>query len=147
MNRIESSYIFNRPTDPGFNPSNQFPGSQFGANIDQIRALINRGKCSKGFIIPVLVGTQEFSLKLPSDARILLGFCIGIFTAGETFSLQVNQEKIVDGAPVSCFTNLNRVLVDEYYVYPRPLSGQDEILFTYTAVGAKDQQLIFYYLQ
>ncbi len=149
MNNIENSYIFTtpRPGSPGFNPADQFPGMQFGGTVQQIRNLIGRQKGSRGFILPVAIGTNEFQLQLPGDAAILLGFIIRSFNTGESFSLKINGEIILDQVPVSCYSNLNKTIPDEYYVLPRPLSGQDEIILSFTATGARNQQMIMHYLK
>lgn len=149
MNSLENSYIFSqsRPGQPGFIPSDQFPGMQFGATVEQIRSLIGRQKGSRGFLRTLAVGTNEFQLQLPGDAVILLGFMIRSFNPGENFSLKINGEIVLDQVPLSCFSNLNKSISDEYYILPRPLSGQDEIIISFTATGARSQQIIFHYLK
>ena len=149
MNSLENSYIFtqSRPGQPGYFPDSQFPGMQFGGTVQQIRSLIGRQKGSRGFIIPLAIGTNEFQLQFPGDAAILLGFMVRSLNVGESFSLKINGEIILDQVPVSCFSNLNRTVNDEYYILPRPLSGQDEVILSFTATGARNQQLIFHYLK
>lgn len=149
MNSLENAYIFSnsRPAQPGFMPDSQFPGGQFGGTVQQIRNLIGRQKGSRGFILPVAIGTNEFQLQLPGDAAILLGFIIRSFNAGESFSLKINGEVILDQVPVSCYSNLNKSISDEYYILPRPLSGQDEIILSFTATGARNQQMVMHYVK
>lgn len=149
MNNLENSYIFtqSKPGQPGISFDSQFPGTQFGGTVEQIRKLIGRQKGSRGFIIPLAIGTNEFQLQIPGDAAILLGFIIRSYNAGESFSLKINGEVILDQVPVSCYSNLNKSISDEYYILPRPLSGQDEVILSFTATGARNQQLIFHYLK
>ena len=149
MNSLENAYIFtqSRPGQPGYFPDSQFPGMQFGGTVQQIKNLIGRQKGSRGFALPVAIGTNEFQLQLPGDAAILLGFCLLSFNVGESFSIKINGEIILDQVPASCFSSINRTIPDEYYILPRPLSGQDEIILSFTATGARTQQFVFHYLK
>ena len=149
MNSTEAAYIFNQPKpgQPGFMPSDQFPGAQFGASVEQIRQLIGRQKGAKGYTLALTIGTTEHNIQMPGDAVMMLGFMIRSYNPGETFSLKINGEICLDQVPASCYTNLNKIINDEYYILPRPLSGQDEIIFTFTATGARNQQVEFLYVK
>jgi hypothetical protein len=89
----------------------QFPGGQFGANIEQVRSLIKRQKRLKGYSFNVPQGASSFNLDLSGTARILLGIavfgkvtdrevdpgtCCIPFTQIETIQFQVNNEIVID---------------------------------------------------
>lgn len=144
LNQVEQSYIFNKPK-PGTNF--EFPGSQYGGTIDQVRSLIRHQKKTKGIDIPLGIGFNTFSLRLSGDARMLLGFILLIATSGDTINLRINSDVILDGASAQGFTGFNNQnLFDDYMIYPRPLSGQDEIILDYTSVNAKFNQIQLVYL-
>lgn len=144
LNQIEQAYIFNKP-GPGANF--EFPGSQYGGNIEQVRSLLRHQKKSKGFDLVCGIGFNTFSLRLSGDARLLLGFVILICNAGEFINLKINSDLVLDGATVQGFTGFNNEnIVDDYLIYPRPLSGQDEIILDYTAVVARTNHIQLLYL-
>lgn len=142
---IENSYIFRKP-DPGFQFAGQFPGNQYGGTIEQIRNLIQHQKKSKGFSLQSVVGTQTFNLVLSGDARLLLGYTFLGATAGDFCRIKINNEIINDNVPVQGLTLLNNAMQNEYYEFPRPLSGQDEIVVEYTSTVASLRQFSMYYL-
>lgn len=145
MNSIERNYIWNRPSQV-FNPGQNFPGTNYGGSIQQVKELIQRQKRSKGFSLPIAVGGNSFQVTLSGNSRMLLGFSFLTCTPGDTVKLKINQEIICDNTPVSCLSLQGKSQQDEYFLFPRPLSGQDEIIIDYNGVGAITNQLIFYYL-
>jgi hypothetical protein len=118
----------------------QFPGGQFGANIEQVRSLIKRQKRLKGYSFNVPQGASSFNLDLSGTARILLGIavfgkvtdrevdpgtCCIPFTQIETIQFQVNNEIVIDQLDPNFLSfGFNN---NEYYYIPRPLSGTDEL--------------------
>lgn len=145
MNTVEQAYIWNRP-DPVFNPRNQFPGQQYGGTIDQVRNLIQHQKKIKGFGLNNAVGTNNHNLTLSGDARLLLGFALSSSADNDIITLKVNNEFLLENIPASAISVQNKTLGDDYYIFPRPLSGQDEIVLTYISTGAVLRQFAMYYL-
>ena len=87
---------------------------------------------------------------LSGEARLLLGWAI----------IQVNKEAANQALDVTIIIN-NEVIVnkvdptfygnaftdDEYYFYPRPLSGQDTISYSATGQGAtNNHHVTFFYI-
>jgi hypothetical protein len=145
MNPIEQSYIWNRPS-PVYNPKNQFPGQQYGGTIDQVRNLIQHQKKIKGFTLANANGFNSHNLQISGDARLLLGFAINSNQEGDVMTLKINNEIALDNVPVSAYSTINKTIGGDYYVCPRPLSGQDEIILEYTAIGAVTRQFMMVYL-
>ena len=139
----------------------QFPGGQFGANIEQVRSLIKRQKRLKGYSFNVPQGASSFNLDLSGTARILLGIavygkvtdretafgtCCIPFTQIETMQFQVNNEIVIDQLDPNFlsfgFTN------NEYYYIPRPLSGTDELTLKFNNTGTVTEicKIVLYYI-
>ena len=135
----------------------QFPGQQVkGMSIEQIRTLIKKQNRIKGYNFSVTTGTNNFNLQLSGTARILLGLALvprtltaSIGNEGFTqitgVTFKVNNEILIENLDPNFLTNFFNN--DEYYYLPRPLSGTDEITFTFTNPGATEQaSLAIYYI-
>lgn len=139
----------------------QFPGGQFGANIEQIRSLIKRQKRLKGYSFNVPQGASSFNLDLSGTARILLGIavfgkvtdreeafgtCCIPFTQIETMQFQVNNEIVIDQLDPNFLSfGFNN---NEYYYIPRPLSGTDELTLKFNNTGTVTEicKVVLYYI-
>jgi hypothetical protein len=139
----------------------QFPGGQFGANIEQVRSLIKRQKRLKGYSFNVPQGASSFNLDLSGTARILLGIAVfgkvtdreaGIgtccipFTQIETMQFQVNNEIVIDQLDPNFLSfGFNN---NEYYYIPRPLSGTDELTLKFNNTGTVTEicKVVLYYI-
>lgn len=128
-----------------------FPGAQLGAPIEVIRDLIRKQTRMLGvpFTVPISAIGAQISVPVEgmSDGKIFLGISV---TDGETvqrlvseqFTLIINNEVIfqnlnvlglMTGSTQSAFkTGMNVPFVS----FPRPLSGQDDIVFTITNQAA-----------
>ena len=129
----------------------QFPGQQKGASIEQVRSLIKRQKRAKGYTQAVPTGTTTFNLDLSGTARIFLGFAIlledglSLVAQPSQFNVTINNEIVIDQVQPSFFSP--DFMDEEYYFFPRPLSGTDDITVTYVnAAPAQTVRLIVYYL-
>lgn len=117
-------------TDPNARQP-QFMGTQKGATIDEVRALIKQQKRIKGFEFVLPTGASTFNLQLSGSARIFLGFALlNIRPADptatpDTFTFTINEEVIIDKVKPFFFTNY--LQDDEYYFIPRPLNGTDQL--------------------
>jgi len=129
----------------------QFMGQQKGYSIEQVRALIKKQKRAKGYDFSVDSGTSEFNLDLSGTARIFLGFCLLLengttFTAQpDTFNFVINNEIIIDQTAPLFFSP--EFMDDEYYYFPRPLSGTDELKVTFQNSAAEQTvKMLVYYI-
>ena len=128
----------------------QFMGMQKGYSIEQVRALIKRQKRAKGFIFSVATGSNEFNLNLAGTARIFLGFSLVMDSADvtaqpEQFDFIINNEIVIDQTPPVFFSP--DFMDDEYYYFPRPLSGTDELTVKIqNAQGAQTVRMLIYYI-
>lgn len=110
----------------------QFPGQQKGFSIEAIRSLIKKQKRCRGFLFNLTISNQTFNLSnISGTARIFLGFVISFEPDTPAnfppfMNLTVNNEVIIQDVDPDFFTQ--RYMDDEYYFFPRPLSGQDNII-------------------
>lgn len=142
-NSVENTYIF---ASPGVDFGKQFPGQQFGGSIEQIRGLITKQKRFTGLLMTLAVGFNEFSFKMSGSARMLLGILLFTGNDTETVSLIINDELILDNCPVTCLCSFNRSREQEYFMFPRPLTGSDVVKVVYQSTGAAPNFMNFYFL-
>lgn len=129
----------------------QFMGQQKGYSIEQIRALIKKQKRAKGYIFTVPDGSSSFNLDLSGTARIFLGFSL-LFQDNtdpnaipEQFNFVINNEIVIDQTNGLFFSP--EFMDDEYYFFPRPLSGTDELQVQFVnSNGSQTVQMIVYYI-
>ena len=124
--------------------------AQVKQNIEKVRSWIKKQKRSKGYVHALSTGTTEFNLDISGSARIFLGFALlfsetAIGSQPATFTLNINEEIIVNQVQPSFFSP--DFMDDEYYFFPRPLSGTDVVDVTYNNPNA-DQTvfMIVYYI-
>lgn len=128
----------------------QFPGQQKGATIEQVRRLIKRQKRSKGFFLSIANGSSDFNMDLSGDARLFLGFALimddnDVTTQPENMKFQINNDIIIQDVQPSFFSP--DFMDDEYYYFPRPLSGTDEIkMFFQNSQAVQNIRVIIYYV-
>jgi len=108
----------------------QFPGCN-PQTIEQVRKIIRSSKKCKGFDFNIPAGQAENQLNLSGSARILLGFAIyrdpsAAAADWPDVSITINEEIMIDQTNAVFFTP--DFMDDEYYYFPRPLSGQDTII-------------------
>ena len=130
----------------------QFPGvAGENLSIEQVRAIIRRQKKARGFRFGLVAGTNaDNDIQISGDARTFLGFAV-LFeneaggAVAESMTLTVNDEIVINQVPPPFFTP--DFMDDEYYFFPRPLSGQDDInLSIDVSAGTMDFLLIVYYI-
>jgi len=128
----------------------QFPGQQKGFSIEAIRTLIKKQKRSKGFNFSLSSGTQVNPIDLSGTARIFLGFAILLqpeitfANRVETITLTINNEIIIQNVDPEFFSP--DFMDDEYYFFPRPLSGTDTIDLSTSALSDQALRIIAYYI-
>lgn len=134
----------------------QYPGAIYGAQWEDVQDLIRKQKKSKGIIINSIISTTvETQVNLSGTAKIFLGIRIGNSSFGlsrnAVWQLVINNEIIFKD--VSTFFMMNDFTVNsavtEYFSYPRPLTGTDDIqiFVSEPAAGANSAyEVSFYYL-
>jgi len=132
----------------------QFPGlAGQDLSIEQVRAIIRRQKKARGFRFALVTGVNApLQIPISGDARTFLGFAV-LFenvvapaTIPSQMTLTLNDEILINQVPPAFF--LPDFMDDEYYFFPRPLSGQDDITISITQPGGGTQDfiLIVYYI-
>lgn len=130
----------------------QFMGMQKGnLDVDQVRAMIKRQKRIKGYNWSIPAGTQSFDVQLSGTARLFLGFLLlppditDPTGTPDSITLDINNEIVIDTVKPYLLTNY--AMDDEYYFIPRPLSGTDQIKFTWqNSAAAQSWQIALYYI-
>jgi len=117
----------------------QFPGQQKGQSIDAVRQFIKNQKRSRGFRFNLVTSNQTFNINISGSARMFLGFAFSFepdapATMPPFVNLTINNEVIIQDTSPVFFTQ--RYMDDEYYFFPRPLSGQDDVILTTQPAGA-----------
>lgn len=128
----------------------QFPGQQKGASIEQVRSFIKKQKRSRGFRFALITSNQTFNINISGSARLFLGFAFSfspdtLASFPPFVNLTINNEVVIQDTFPNFFTS--RYMDDEYYFFPRPLSGQDDIILTtQPAVAPINLDVIIYYI-
>ena len=131
----------------------QFPGIPNSAGttskmIETIRKFIKQQKRSRGFLYNLVQGSNNgLSVELSGTARFLLGFSVNkaSLSVGQvTISLKVNNEVILQDVDATFLSS--EFTDDEYYYFPRPLSGQDSIILDIQSTGSFDLATSWYYI-
>jgi len=130
----------------------QFPGlAGEELSIEQVRAIIRRQKKARGFRLGLVAGANaDLDIQISGDARTFLGFAV-LFAnvapgaVATQMTMTVNDEIVINQVPPLFFTP--DFMDDEYYFFPRPLSGQDDIELNITVTGGTlDFLFVVYYI-
>jgi hypothetical protein len=139
----------------------QAQASQFVPNLAPARAAASdrammmrdaysNGVRCKGFKVSMTAGTSSFSVDLSGMAKNFLGFSFLFLNqpGGEVITqLVVNNDVVVDSTLIQHFQVLGTTSDRDYYPFPRPLNGQDTIVFNFTNGGlAATGFLCVYYI-
>jgi len=115
-----------------------------------MREAYSNGVRCKGFTVSIAAGTSAFSVDLSGMARNFLGFGFVFLTApaGAVITqLVINNDVVVDSTLIQHFQVLGTTSDRDYYPFPRPLNGQDTIVFNFTNAGAVATGfLVVYYI-
>ena len=132
--------------------SPEFPGQQSGATVKQVQQFIKDQLRVKGYSVTVDTGTTPQQVRLSGDARLLCGIAfvvdparLAANTLPEQVTLTVNNEIVIEQiAPKFLLKDFTE---DQYYAFPRPLSGTDDIVLTFTSAQAvQNVGVVFYYI-
>lgn len=145
----EFNAVFGAPL-PG---TPNFPGIPYSAEATQrqvqaIRKFIKNQKRARGYNFDLPAGVSKNNIDLSGTAKFLLGFAVNVaddLTLGDfVIDLLVNNEVILEnvdaGFLTQGFTN------EEYYFFPRPLSGSDSINLRINTLAAATFGIVFYYI-
>ena len=140
----------------------QAQASQFVPNLAPARAAASdrammmreaysNGVRAKGFTVTIGAGTSTFSVDLSGMAKNFLGFGWYFFSGAPagivTTQLVINNDVVVDSSLIQHFQINNTTSDRDYFPFPRPLNGQDTIVFNFTNGGAPATgYLIAYYI-
>lgn len=133
-----------------------FPGAANNPNVtisDLQKVIRNSVKCI-GFTLNYIAGNYTITnLRLPSDAKLFLGFALTYDEAppanrATLFNLIINNEKLIEDVHPTFFMPiiLNGISDDGYYKIERPLNNTDKINAEVLGVGIGDLRMIIYYL-
>jgi hypothetical protein len=115
-----------------------------------MRDAYSNGVRCKGFTVSIAAGTSAFSVDLSGMAKNFLGFSFLFLAqpAGAVITqLVVNNDVVVDSTLIQHFQVLGTTSDRDYYPFPRPLNGQDTIVFNFTNAGAvATGYLVVYYI-
>jgi len=114
-------------------------------------AYSNAIRC-KGFTVTITAtGTSSYTVDLSGMAKNFLGFAWYIPgttpTAVILEQLVINNDVVVDSTLLYHHLVKNEAQDRDYYAFPRPLNGQDTIVFNFTNAGAvQTAYLVVYYI-
>jgi len=104
-----------------------------------MRQAYSNGVRCKGFTVTIAAGTSSFSVDLSGMAKNFLGFGFFFLTVpgGAVITqLVINNDVVVDSALIQHFQVAGATSDRDYFPFPRPLNGQDTIVFNFTNAGA-----------
>jgi len=115
-----------------------------------MREAYSNGVRTKGFTVTIGTTTSAFSVDLSGMAKNFLGFGFVFLAqpAGAVITqLVVNNDVVVDSTLIQHFQVLGTTSDRDYYPFPRPLNGQDTIVFNFNNAGAQAiGYLVVYYI-
>jgi len=108
----------------------QFPGYNTAQGIQAVRKLISEQPRVSGFKFTAGVGITTIpNVQLPGDSRVFLGLMFtGNAINNDTFTVDINNNKIINSAGISLFNIANgSSIINGYFEYTQPLTGKDTI--------------------
>ncbi len=128
----------------------QYPGQQKGLSIEAVRTFIKKQKRSQGFRFAIGASADSFDISVSGSARLMLGFALSF--SPDTLAdfppfiqMTINNEVVIANTNPNFFTA--RYMDDEYYFFPRPLSGQDDMtLAVQPAANPINLDVVIYYI-
>ena len=124
--------------------SPQFPGTQTGKTMEQVREFNKNMVRRKGFRFSGGTSPANFQLKISGTSKFLLGIVFLSDSFG-VCQMTINNEVVFDDTDTGFFT-LGRTNQD-YYAINRPLSGQDDVTLNITGDAAYSNKsfVVYYY--
>ena len=118
-----------------------------GCVDEKVRKLFNTWqKRSKGYQFTAQATTAPIgNIDLSGTAKMFLGFRFANAQAGDTFTLNINEELIIEDGNAFLYNTATNQF-GEYFEYLRFLTGKDTIKVTYKGAAAQNVELEFYYI-
>jgi len=120
-------------------------------NMAKIQAFVGKQKRVKGYPLGVQVGSNSFRIELSGDAKLFLGFSlrwdeetISVPDLPPSISLTINNDIVIDRIHPKFFNGA--YISNEFYEFPRPLSGRDNIVLTMDGIANINIYSAFYYI-
>ena len=138
------------PAVPSWNMTAQRAAASNRSNMMR-EAYTNAIRC-KGFTVTITAtGTSSYTVDLSGMAKNFLGFAWYIPGALPTTvileQLVINNDVVVDSTLIYHHLVQNNTSDRDYYAFPRPLNGQDTIVFNFTNAGlVQTAYLVVYYI-
>jgi hypothetical protein len=115
-----------------------------------MRDAYSNGVRCKGFTVPIIAGSSSFTVDLSGMAQNFLGFAYFFLAApagAVTTQLVINNDVVVDSTLIQHFFVNGTTSDRDYFPFPRPLNGQDTIVFNFNNAGANATGfLVTYYI-
>jgi len=115
-----------------------------------MRDAYSNGVRCKGFTVPISTATSSFTVDLSGMAKNFLGFAYFFLAApagAVTVQLVINNDVVVDSTLIQHFFVNGTTSDRDYFPFPRPLNGQDTIVFNFNNAGAAATgYLVAYYI-
>ena len=115
-----------------------------------MRQAYSNGVRAKGFTVTIPASTSSFSVDLSGMAKNFLGFAYFFLAnpAGAVLTqLVINNDVVVDSTLINHFQVAGTTSDRDYFPFPRPLNGQDTIVFNFNNGGAQATgYLVVYYI-
>lgn len=120
------------------------------SRANQMREAYTNGVRAKGYTVTISAATSSFVVDLSGMARNFLGFAWYFIAAPANpviTQLVINNDVVVDSSLIQHFfvngTNHDR----DYFPFPRPLNGQDSIVFNFVnGASPATGYLVVYYI-
>ena len=147
---INTPQFMNLQKFKGLVQTPQFPGVSIDKAIDTVRAFIKNQKRVKGFEFAIAAGSNpDLEISLSGTARMFLGFAVtqtitDVATRAKGLTLVINNDIVIDNVNIDKFGP--EFTDDEFYFYPRPLSGTDTFKLDIIGQGANTIFLSAYYI-
>lgn len=138
------------PAVPSYTMTAQRAAASNRSNMMR-EAYSNAIRC-KGFTVTINAnGTTSYTVDLSGMAKNFLGFAWyipgNLPTTVITEQLVINNDVVVDSTLIYHHLVQNNTSDRDYYAFPRPLNGQDTIVFNFTNGGAvQTAYLVVYYI-
>jgi len=107
------------------------------------------GKKNQGYIRNIQAGITKYSLTLSGSARQLLGILFAPPEEATPNNIQVTltiNNDIIFRDSIYTLLSIQGRIINEFYFYPRALSGQDSIEITFESNAAGKVFWNFYYI-
>lgn len=130
----------------------QFPAFNSNLSMQDVRQFIQMQPRCTG--VPFTAPIGQFTInniQLPGDARLFLGLIFGNTglraSDTDTFTMTLNNNKIIDNGSIVLFSSANsQSVTTQYYQFLQPLTGKDVFTFQLNTAGGYQSVLQLHYI-